>query len=341
MRRHAAWMLVGAALGLGWVAVRAEPGPGIPVPVVVAAPTPPVVPAPAAPAESPVPDPLPPVPAPPSVPPAAEVREPVARRIACSRAPERIGRKRARLPTGGATARTWWRVAAAAKACVIVVWSEHELRASFDDGASFAALLAGDAPIVGADVRADGAIVVMREDFTLTIAYPDGRTVVRTLAFLGKPSFRGRWLVMQSPHTGAPAISDDDGAHWRHLDWGDDGWMVDLRVLADGTIVVVTDHAGSMCDHFGCGGPTRWYEESHLDGRPWQRASREHVRAARMPLAAEWVSTARAAAVPPEARTLTRWSALDSHRLIVTRADDGSVMRYTRAGWRVLVAEEP
>ena len=254
---------------------------------------------------------LPAPPQPPSPP------SPVSHQITCGD-PARIGEPLASPPVGSGAPR-WWRVAAAAKACVFVAWSEADVVASWDDGATFTPLDASAARVVGTAVRDDGTIIVMREDYTLAIAYPDGSTLVRRLAFRGEPLARGRWLVIRGRD--APAISDDDGASWRQLE-PPGSYLVDLHVLGDGTIVATVDDSMVMCDHFGCGGPTVHDAESHLDGRPWRAASRSHQRAA-----------AAASRAPAGER--------DAHGLAVEVVANRYLVRRTAGGPRTLYVGAP
>jgi hypothetical protein len=252
-----------------------------------------------------------------------------ARRVGCARAPSEIGTPLATLPAAEPAGDRYWRVLAAADQCVIAAWSGATIVASWDDGATFLPVLEQGSPIVGAALRDDGTLFVMREDFTLGVAYPDGSSISRSLAFRGDLLARGAWLVVRTD--GGPAISNDDGASWRQLDWGD-GYVVDLHVLDDGAIVALSDRASVLCDHFGCGGPTTEYLESHLDGRPWKPASGHHVRAA---------SRLRTAAAVPPGRAreffLDSRVVLDSHRMLVEVAANRHVVRYTKtAGWRLL-----
>jgi hypothetical protein len=170
-----------------------------------------------------------------------------------------------------------------------------------------------------------GSIFVMRADFTLSIVHTDGSSVSRTLAFRGAPWVRGRWLVIHTDTS--PAMSDDEGAHWRQLDWRA-GYLADLHVLDDGAIVALSDLHSQACDHFGCEGPTEEYLESHLDGRPWRPASPRHIRAASI--------IRKTAALPPDRSALDPAEVLDSHRLLLDVVANRSVVRYTPAGWRLL-----
>jgi hypothetical protein len=259
-------------------------------------------------------------------------------RVGCTEAPERIGTPLAKLPPAGSIG-TYWQVAAATNACVIVAWQGARIApskddaarivASWDDGVTFSPIVESNSPIVGAAVRADGTIFVMREDATLAIVRPDGSVTVRTLAFHGEPRVRGRWLVVVTEM--GPAISDDEGVSWRHL--GEQvSYLVDLQIHDDGAIVALFDASSEVCDHFDCHGPTQAYLESHLDGRPWRPASRRHARS---------LDVARAAAEPRSAASAGGWGVLDSHRLIVGVAADGSIVRDTRSGWRLLYGGTP
>lgn len=254
-------------------------------------------------------------------------------RVGCTEAPERIGAPLAKLPPEKPV-RTWWRLATARDGCVIAAWQGATIVASRDDGATFTPIVESKSLILGAAVRADGTIFVMREDFTLAIVRPDGSATVRTLAFRGAERgelrVRGRWLVAVTD-TG-PAISDDEGVSWRHLEW-DGAYLVDLQILDGGAIVALADISGDVCDHFDCHGPTQKHIETHLDGRAWRPASRRHARA---------LDVAYAAGLPgPHAPRANYGEVLDSHGLVVGVAGDDSIVRHTRSGWRVLFGGTP
>jgi hypothetical protein len=254
----------------------------------------------------------------------------VRRHVACSASPGAVGQPLAALPVEPPAGPRFWNVAAASEQCVIAAWSLSTLVASYDDGATFEPISTRSSPITGADVRADGTVFAMREDFTLEIIYPDGRSVMRTLAFAGEPMVRGQWLVIRTDS--APAISHDDGATWRQLDWND-GYLADLAVLADGTIVARTDRAGVLCDHFGCPDITTEDYVSHLDGRPWTGATEAQTRSLRK---------SREPSAPPSDRQALIRTTVDSHGALVGVVANRHVVRYTKAGgWHLLFKGEP
>jgi hypothetical protein len=247
------------------------------------------------------------------------------RHLDCPASVERAGTPLAKLPDEVPGER-WWRVAVSARTCVLAVWSERDVLASWNDGASFEPIVPSSSKLVGVDVGDDGTIFVIREDFTLVILHPDGRTITRTLAFRGRPLARGRWLVIAG---GSPSISDDEGASWRQLEWQHGG---DLRVLSDGTIVAHADVTGEVCGDKGCDGPTELDLESHLDGRPWTQATPAHVRAIPPP---------RGQFVALEPRSASRWDVTDSHGLPI-HAERLHILRYLgKRGWRLLYTGAP
>ncbi len=308
MRSSALGLVVGAAIG-GVVALQCPAEPRAPMRVGIPFPVPTRIDQRSTPSPSPSP---PPPPAPPV-------------HASCSKTPQHIGQPLAKLPTDEPTDIGYWHVEAAAGQCVIAAWTGATIVASWDDGATFAPVLESSSPIVGAAVRDDGTIFVMREDFTLGVAHPDGSSISRSLTFGGEPFTRGRWLVIRTKTS--PAISDDEGASWRQLDWGE-GYLADLHILDDGAIVAFVDLRMEVCGHQGCDGPTEKYIETQLDGRPWRPASPRHVRAASI--------VRKVLAVPPKRGGIDPHAVLDSHRLLLEVAAHRYLVRYTPAGWRLL-----
>jgi hypothetical protein len=288
-------LLAGTQLG----AMLIEPHPT--VPNVVTVPLGRVVEAPPAPARS--------------TPPASSPRA-----IRCGD-PAKIGTPIAKLDTPITTGHSIWSVAAARHACVIVAWSDTELVASFDDGATFAPF--GEPGRIQSVAIGDmGTIYVLRADSVLDVHRIDGTTARHALTFGDDATLavRGTWLWLSHDVVGdQPSISGDDGATWIHLAWTE-GFLSDLAVLADGTVVGLADYHGELCDHFGCGdGPFTAAFETTLAGGPWKPATPGHARA-----------------VNPDARSN------DSHGLAITRDHDSRyVVRIVGNKLRALYATRP
>jgi hypothetical protein len=251
--------------------------------------------------------------------------------------PAKIGRPIAKLDTATTTGHANWSVAGARHACVIVAWNNAEvvarwnpghvarnrveLVASFDDGATFAPF--GDPDRIQSVAVGDtGTIYVLRSDSVLDVYRTDGTTARRALTFgdAGTLAVRGKWLWLGHNLVGdQPSISGDDGATWVHLAWTQ-GFLLDLAVLTDGTVVGLADYHSEMCDHFGCGpGPFNAAFETTLAGGPWKPATPGHARA---------VSAERG------------WT--DSHGLGLTRDDDSrTIVRMLGDKLRALYVTRP
>jgi hypothetical protein len=235
--------------------------------------------------------------------------------------PAKIGRPIAKLDTATTTGHANWSVAGARRACVIVAWSDTELVASFDDGATFAPFGA-PGRIQSVAVGDTGTIYVLRSDSVLDVYRTDGTTARRALTFgdAGTLAVRGKWLWLGHNLVGdQPSISGDDGATWVHLAWTQ-GFLLDLAVLTDGTVVGLADYHSEMCDHFGCGpGPFNAAFETTLAGGPWKPATPGHARA---------VSAERG------------WT--DSHGLGLTvDGDSSTIVRVLGNSFRALYATRP
>jgi len=195
--------------------------------------------------------------------------------------PAKLGTPIARIDTAYTNNHALWSVGAARHACVIVAWNDHELVASFDDGATFAPI-SQPGQIKSVAIGDTGTIYVLRPDGSLEIYRTDGTTARRALTFGAEATLavRGKWLWLSHNVVGdQPAISGDDGATWIHLSWTEGG-LADLAVLTDGTVVGLADYHMDMCDHFGCGpGPFTASFETTLAGGPWKPASASHARA--------------------------------------------------------------
>jgi hypothetical protein len=255
--------------------------------------------------------------------------------LSCGAPVASIGTPMSEVPKDADSGKRYWRVVAGARTCVIAVWSDADLVASWDDGASFAPVPGSGAKIVGVAVRDDGTIFVMREDFTLGVIYPDGRVLTRHLAFRGEPEASGKWLVIYTRPS--ISISDDDGATWRQLGGVEDSILVyasRLRVLDDGTLVAHADWHGAACDHFGCAEPAEGDVESHLDGGAWREATPAHARALGKP---------REASVLPPFDVRNGWDVVDSHDLLLhVIPNRREIVRYLgKAGWRLLYTGAP
>lgn len=214
---------------------------------------------------------------------ASRVAAAAPRSITCGD-PRKIGTPVKTLDTTLTGGHTNWSVVTSRRVCVIVAWTDAEIVASFDDGRTFA-VLGIAAPGIrnqSAAIGDDGTIYVVRSDSTLTLMRPDGTTTVRTLA----PSHwepvlrvRGTWLWLYYNVVGNHgALSNDEGANWTALTWTEAD-LVDLVVLADGTLVGLADYRSAVCDHFGCGdGPLNSAFEARGPGGPWKPATKRHAR---------------------------------------------------------------
>jgi hypothetical protein len=282
-------------------------------------------------------------------------RAPVsASRIRCDKPPEQIG-SATEAPVhdkdGGWSWTLRWRVAASADQCVIAVSSATQVLASWDDGETFHRVLddpagrvtaeptdtepgatpaSGGAAISGVTVRDDGTIYVLRENLRLGMLRPDGSSLWRTLPFRGVLlANSGRWLAMMYPGL---SISDDDGASWRHLEVGVE-WIHRVLVLDDGAIVVKGLRKEFVCARRSCDDvKVPAVIESHLDGRPFEKASISHRRA----VEAVGKTVVRPGLALHDDEDPTR-ATFDSHGFPLLIPDEHRLLRYVGAGgWRLI-----
>lgn len=220
-------------------------------------------------------------PPPPAVPAPLVAPRGMAHAISCGD-PKTIGKPIAKLDTELTTGHLHWQVASSYRTCVIAGWTEDELVASYDDGATFQPI-AIDGKIQAVAVGDTGTLFVLHADGILDVFHADGTTARRALVWGDKESqlaVRGKWLWLSARVVGnQPSLSPDEGATWIHPYWTQ-SFLANIVVLDDGTIVGQSDIHGDVCDHFGCGdGPFTFEYETTLAGGPWKPATAAHARA--------------------------------------------------------------
>ncbi|MCG8416681.1 MAG: hypothetical protein MJE77_01905 [Proteobacteria bacterium] len=153
----------------------------------------------------------------------------------------------------------------------LAVWSEQQLFASRNDGASFRQVLGGPGPIGGAVFDRHARLYVVRDTRQLGIEHPDGAVEWKALPFAGETlsvAVGGDWfgwLAMAHDQsddaTLVLALSSDGGTTWRRQAVAAEATRADLRIEPDGAIFMVLQKEDCMDESIQ-------RLRGHVDGRP-------------------------------------------------------------------------